>query len=347
MKVPEPRKLKSGTWFIQMRLGGESIPVSAPTRTECIRQAEKIKADYRNGGKPKSRSSCVTLRSAIEQYIHDRENVQSPETIRGYYVILRNRFQDYMDMDISKIPYQRMINDEAAKVSVKTLYNAWGLVSSSIRAAEMARPNVSLPEKQKPEHDYLDYGQILVFMDAIRGTEVEIPALLALHGLRRSEICALDWWKLQGSTITVAGAVVYDKNNKRIYKGTNKTASSRRAVPIMIPRLQDLVDQNSGKTGRVVETAPGTICRQVNRVCRAAGLPEIGVHGLRHSFASLCYHLQVPMMITMHLGGWKNDKIVREIYTHLADADIAVQVDGIRKFFAENANENANDIPKM
>ena len=40
MKVPEPRKLKSGTWFIQMRLGGESVPVSAATRTECIRQAE-------------------------------------------------------------------------------------------------------------------------------------------------------------------------------------------------------------------------------------------------------------------------------------------------------------------
>ena len=42
MKVPEPRKLKSGTWFLQMRLGGESVPVSAATRTECIRQAEKI-----------------------------------------------------------------------------------------------------------------------------------------------------------------------------------------------------------------------------------------------------------------------------------------------------------------
>ena len=42
MKVPEPRKLKSGTWFIQMRLGGESIPVSAPTRTECIKQNANI-----------------------------------------------------------------------------------------------------------------------------------------------------------------------------------------------------------------------------------------------------------------------------------------------------------------
>jgi hypothetical protein len=62
MKVPEPRKLKSGTWFIQMRLGGESVPVSAATRTECIRQAEKIKADYRNGKKPQSASACYAAK---------------------------------------------------------------------------------------------------------------------------------------------------------------------------------------------------------------------------------------------------------------------------------------------
>ena len=47
MKVPEPRKLKSGTWFIQLRLGGESIPVSALTRSDCIKQAQLIKAQHR------------------------------------------------------------------------------------------------------------------------------------------------------------------------------------------------------------------------------------------------------------------------------------------------------------
>lgn len=347
MKVPEPRRLKSGTWFLQMRLGGKSVSVSAATRTECVRQAEQIKADYRNGKKPQPARACVTLHDAVEQYIQERENVKSPETIRGYYVILNKRFQGYMGTDIRKIRYQRMINDEATKVATKTLYNAWGLVSSSIQEAGMMRPNVSLPEKQTPEHNFLTYDQILVFVDAIRGTNVEIPALLALHSLRRSEICALDWAQLKDHTITVAGAVVYDKNNKRIYKDTNKNATSRRTVPIMIPRLQELVDQSSGKTGRVVTTAPGAICRRVNRVCCDAGLPEIGTHGLRHSFASLCYHLQVPMMITMRLGGWKNDKVVREIYTHLADADIAQQVDEIRNFFSQNANENANNNQKM
>ena len=135
MKVPEPRKLKSGTWFIQMRLGGESVPVSAATRTECIRQAEKIKADYRNGKRPQPASACVTLRSAIEQYIQVRENVKSPETIRGYYVILNNRFKAYMGRDIRQIPYQRMINEEVKTVSAKTLFNSWSLAAAAIEEA--------------------------------------------------------------------------------------------------------------------------------------------------------------------------------------------------------------------
>ena len=32
MKVPAPRKLPSGSWFIQLRLGGESIPVTAAAK---------------------------------------------------------------------------------------------------------------------------------------------------------------------------------------------------------------------------------------------------------------------------------------------------------------------------
>ena len=243
-----------------------------------------------------------------------------------------------MGRDIRQIPYQRMINEEAKTVSAKTLFNAWNLAAAAIEEAGKDRPKVSLPDRQKKEHVYLTYDQITVFVDAIRGTDGEIPALLALHGLRRSEICALDWAQLRGQEITVAGALVYDKDGKKVRKKTNKNATSRRTVPIMIPRLQELVDLHADDTGPVATVAPNTIYRQVNRVCETRGLPLVGVHGLRHSFASLCYHLGVPMLITMRLGGWKTDRIPREIYTHLADADIANQVDAIRTFYSKNAN---------
>ena len=49
MKVPEPRKLPSGSWFIQLRLGGESIPVSSTSKQVCIKEAQAIKAEYLAG----------------------------------------------------------------------------------------------------------------------------------------------------------------------------------------------------------------------------------------------------------------------------------------------------------
>ena len=48
-KVPNPRKLKCGTWFIQLLLNGESIPVGATTKKECINQTQLIKAEYKAG----------------------------------------------------------------------------------------------------------------------------------------------------------------------------------------------------------------------------------------------------------------------------------------------------------
>ena len=60
---------------------------------------------------------------------------------------------------------------------------------------------------------------------------------------------------------------------------------------------------------------------KVNAVCKKAGLPKVGVHGLRHSFASLAYHLGWQKKSTMKVGGWSNSKIVDEIYTHNADLD--------------------------
>lgn len=131
MKVPNPRKLKSGTWFIQLRLGGESISVSARTKKECVRQAQYIKAEYVAGKraappkKPEIEKS-PTLGEAIDAYIARREAALSPSTIRGYITIKRTRFLTLMDREITEIrpdDWQAACNDELKKkhCSSKTL----------------------------------------------------------------------------------------------------------------------------------------------------------------------------------------------------------------------------------
>ena len=210
-----------------------------------------------------------------------------------------------------------------AGLSQKTLLNDKGLLGTVIHEVTGVRLEISTPTVVRTEHLFLEPDQIVRFCRAIQGQDVEIPALLALSSLRRSELMHLDWGDvdLKKRLIRVAGADVYDEQNKRISKDENKNQSSRRVVPIMMDQLRDALQAEKDKTGRVVRCAPDTVRRRVNAICRAEGLPEIGTHGLRHSYASLAAHIQMPLQIAQEIGGWANDRIMKEIYTHVAQTD--------------------------
>lgn len=78
------------------------------------------------------------------------------------------------------------------------------------------------------------------------------------------------------------------------------------------------------------------IYKHINRICAKNGLPEVGIHGLRHSFASLAYKLDMPEKIAMQIGGWANDQTMRKIYTHLAQEQIADHSQAFVGFFAQS-----------
>ena len=350
MKVPAPRKLKSGNYFIQLRLGGESIPITDPDKEECTRQARYVKAEYLAGKRQKAEESppaLPALGEAIDSYIAARTNILSPATIRGYQTIRKNRFQDYMDTpltDISDEEWIMIVNREAASCSAKTITNAWRFIASVMRSVKRNPPPVTLPQIVPNEKPFLDPEQVKTFIKATQGTDVEIPALLALSSLRRSEICALQWENidLKKRRILVKGAAVFDESQKLVRKQENKNRSSTRYVPIMMDELYEALKREKQATGPIITCNPNTIWSRINRICRASNLPEVGVHGLRHSFASLAYHLGVPEMITMEIGGWSDSQTMRKIYTHIAKADVERYETKLTSFF-KNANENANN----
>jgi len=351
VKVPKARRLPSGTWFIQLRLGGESIPVTASTEKECVRAAQYVKAEHIAGKREEAKGQGVTLGGAIDTYIKNKKNILSPASIRGYQILRDHRFQSYMDSKLSEIDYKAMCNEEAATCSPKTLKNAWGLVAATLRENGIQPPKFTLPQIPPNERPFLEPEDIPVFIRAVAGTAVEIPALLALCSLRRSELCALTWDNvdLAKKCIYVRGASVPNEANKFVQKKANKNRSSTRVVPIIMDELQKALERVEDKSGLVVKGHPDALRKQINRVCKSAGLPEVGVHGLRHSFASLAYHLGMPEKITMELGGWSDSQTMRNIYTHVAQSDRAKYTDAMSEFYAakrdakdENANDNAN-----
>lgn len=335
MKVPKPRRLPSGMWFIQLRLGGESVPVTRATEKECIQAAQYVKAEYLAGMREKKHGTVPTLAEAVDAYIDARVNILSPASIRGYQIIRRNRFQRYMEKTLDQIDFKRMCNEEARDCAPKTLQNAWRFVASVLRENSIQPPKFTLPQVPPNDRPFLEPEEIGVFIKAVVGTKVEIPALLALCSLRRSEICALTWDNidLKKKCIHVRGAVVPGADHKFVKKQTNKNRSSTRTVPIMIDELQVALEAVEDKTGPLVTQNPNTIRAWVNKACRDAGLPEVGVHGLRHSFASLAYHLGMPEKITMEIGGWADSQTMKKIYTHVAQSDRSKYTDELSNFF--------------
>lgn len=333
IKVPKPRQLKSGKWNIQLRAEGESV--TEDTAELCELKAKAIRAEFvqREKDKPKVET---TLEDAIDKYIASKSNVLSPSTIVGYKSLKKNRFKSVMKLPLSSVTnWQAVVNTESANVSPKTIKNAWGLVRPVLKNEGITPPEVKLPSLTKKPPVFLTAEQIKVFVKAVKGTKVEIPALLGLHSLRRSEMAALDWSNvdLKNKRITVSGAVVPGENWTLVEKPQNKTASSQRTIPIMIPELYDALKAVKDKNGKVVTCYASTVYDWVNEICEQNNLPKLGVHGLRHSFASLAYHIGMDEQSAMQIGGWSDYATMRKIYTHLSSLDLSKAENKMSDFY--------------
>ena len=334
MKTPKARKLPSGSWFCRVRVNGKDIPITRATEKEAVAEAMAIKAGIRDA-RLHIRKRTVT--QAIDDYIESRQNILSPSTIRGYRTIQRGRFQQMMHKEISAVTqaqWQRAVASEARLVIAKTLDNAWCFLSSVIFEATGQRPVIRLPQVIPNERQWLTPTQIPIFVDAVKGHPVEIPALLALSSLRRSELLNLRCKAVEPKhgTRRANGAAVLDENGELVHKRETKNKSSRRTVPI-IPPLQEALENAERKGEYVVTMRPNTIYTKINRLCQTNGLPLVGVHGLRHSFASLAFHLQMPEKVAMEIGGWANDQTMHKIYTHLAQEDLKKHAQSFTDFF--------------
>lgn len=339
-KIPKIVKLPSGRYRCQIMSDGTRLSITEASYEECMSSALEILSKRVVGAAAPRRSNNVILRTAIERYIKDRGNILSPATIYGYKTVLSNRFQSIMDYRIKDIQnWQSIINSESRMCSAKTLKNSWGLIKSVLKENGSEIPKVTLPQVVEKDHAFLQPDQIKTFLELIKNEPYEIVYLLGLHGLRSSEILAIDVKNdIDFNFIRVRGAKVLGSSENGssgyILKATNKNSSSRRSVPVMIPRLTELIKSCPGdKIQKLIPDAPNTARIRLNRLCRENGLPEIGLHGLRHSFASLCYHLGMSEMETMRLGGWSDVSVMRRIYTHLADQDLKNAESKLKDFF--------------
>ena len=137
-----------------------------------------------------------------------------------------------------------------------------------------------------------------------------IPFQLALMGLRRSEICALELSDISNNILTINKAKVKDNNGKYVIKTTKTKESTRK---IYIP---DFLVKEIFQKGEIYSGYPNSILVALNRYQDQLGIPRFRLHDCRHFFASYAHSQGVSDADILASGGWKTDHTMKRVYRH-------------------------------
>lgn len=170
--------------------------------------------------------------------------------------------------------------------------------------------STTLPQKVKNEPYTPSQEDVKRILEAVRGTEYEVPITLACYGMRRSEICALRPEDIDGDIVHINKAMVQDEKKEWVIK-TTKTVESTRSI--IIP--EELAGKIQAK-GYVYKGHPGGITKHLEKVEDKLGIPRFPLHKLRHYFASQMSALGVPEADILKMGGWETDHVMKSVYRH-------------------------------
>lgn len=312
------KKLPSGSYRCLVYVGKDASgkrqykSFTADTKKAAEYQAAQylIKKD-----ELKQTKSETLFSDELEKYIANKEAVLSPSTIKGYKnieKILKRDFSEFYSMKISNIEQehvQNVINKLSKDKSPKTVRNYHGLISAVL--GSNLNLNTTMPQRIQPELYIPSDREIKVLVNAVKGTELEIPVLLgAFCMMRRGEICGLSIKDIKGNTIHVHHSLVLGPDKKWHLKAPKTTTSDRyiEAPQFVIDRINQI--------GHITNLNPHSITIMFQRVLDKNNIPHFRFHDLRHYSASIRHTLGIPDAYIMADGGWCSDKVLKAVYRH-------------------------------
>lgn len=308
------RRLQSGAWNVRVKCGDSYKSITADTKEK----AEEKAVAYQRTHDPRY-ASKMTVGEVIDRYL-ELSPMLSPTTLNGYEIIREHGFPSLMDRPVDMLTnreIQMAINEESFRVthrgkriSAKTVKNEWGLVAAALRNVVGLQFPVRLPRYQKAPKYYPDPQAIV---DAIRGTDIELPCLLAMWlSFSMSEIRGLTQESVRDGFIYVLGVNV-EVRGESIVKPTGKAASRLRKLRLPA-YIADLLPRDSFF---LVPKSRDAIYGRWQTICKQNGLGNLSFHDLRHYSASIGLNvLGLPEKVMQERGGWSTPIVMNATYSH-------------------------------
>ena len=198
---------------------------------------------------------------------------------------------------------------------------------------------VRRPKASSVEALSLDVEEVKSFLAGADGLRyADVLRLILGTGLRRGEALALRWCdvNLGRGEASVKGSLV--RSDGKLIVADTKSQRSRRTVslsPAMVQflgqhRALQLVERRTAanlwaETGFVFATElgqpadPRNLLRTTTIASKKAGLPPVGVHTLRHTYATIALLHGIPIHVVSRNLGHSSIAITADIYGHLTD----------------------------
>lgn len=309
-------KLPSGSYRIRKMYKGKlylkTLPYK-PTNKEAIKIMAEL-FDTANFGEMDGYSVGYYFEQYLN-YCRNRTKPLSPSTIKNYGSIVRNfsdhfkskRFHDLTENDI-----RSELNSYNETRSSKSTYNAKGflrLVLAKYRPS--FNWSYNLPQQEQKAEYEPNTTDIKRILDASKGTKYEIPFRLAVLGLRRGEICALNASDLlDGDVLSINKAIVLNESNLYEIKEPKTQASVRR---IKIPHtLAELIRER----GEIWSGNPHMINKHLHVIQDRLSIPRFKLHMMRHFAVAYLHKEGFTSEQIMAYGGWSTDAVMKRAYRY-------------------------------
>lgn len=338
------------------------------TRREAVDKMEELRRKSEAGIPitPNHLTLGKYLREWLDQIVADRVR---PATLRAYtYNVDKFLEPDLGSARLGKLSARdvRQYLDQLKKrgVGVRTIRYTHATLRAALEDAmreELIEKNVAKlvrpPSAPKSEPQPLSVDELKQVFKANRDDRLfALLVVIALLGLRRSEVLGLTWddVDLEGGTLTVRRGL--HRISGQLVTMDTKTARSRRTVPL--PRLvigalvehrerQDAERIGQGdswrESGHVFTSTIGTpldpdnTSKFVQAALVTAGARKVRMHDFRHGCVSVLLGLGVPPRTVMEIAGHSGLEMTMNVYAHVTLDDKREALDKLDALFGEGA----------
>lgn len=323
----------AGRWEYRLTVNG--VRRTATWQKEPTRRQIAAKIAAWSGSQ--SPSDGITVAEYLGRWLRDGLPRARPRTVQRYRYIVEHHIVPVLGdlplADLSPLDVQRWVNGLEA-VQRHALMCLRAALSRAV-AWNLSDRNpaqyVQLPTLDHKPSRILSPDQMRTLIEQVRGDPLEALWLLAIFtGMRQGEILGLRWQDvfLAGSSLTVNTSLWWrpGKNGREPVLTIPKTARSQRTIslhPAVVEALREHQKREmfTSKDGLVfhrngIALEPSSVYRALHRHLKAANLPTITFHQIRHSAASMLLASGMDVTAVSDLLGHATPYVTLAVYSH-------------------------------